>query len=128
MSEAPMSAKDRFGLFIMTKLRDRAIRTVDVLLAGEGKAPSIQQLQNELAALTKDQKDLIRRCVIDSVDDAVHDFLFALQEQTDDELGIAVLVDGENPAQLSDGLQGELFGEEGWMARFSKFGMPPEQA
>jgi hypothetical protein len=63
---------------------------------------------------------------VSSVDKAIHDFLFKLQEVADFEDDIQVLVDGENGAGLSDGIHGELFGEDGWQARYSKFGKPTE--
>jgi hypothetical protein len=36
--------------------------------------------------------------------------------------GIALLVDGKNLVELSDGLHGESLGADGWNARFSKYG------
>ena len=51
----------------------------------------------------------------------LHDFLFALQEAHDLERGIEVLVDGKNVAELSDGLQGEPCGGEGWIAKFARY-------
>ena len=64
---------------------------------------------------------MLREMVVDLVDTAVHDLLFAIQDPHDREPGIEVLVDGENVAAASDGLQGEPLGEGGWIERFSKF-------
>ena len=49
----------------------------------------------------------------------MHDLLFAFQEATDLEKGISINVNGINPAEVSDGLHGEIFGEDGWIAEFS---------
>ena len=118
---------DEFGQFLMIHLRDRGINHLDRLLAAQWKAPSLTNIQSELQALTTEQRALFRRAFINSLGSAIHDFLFALQEQTDCHDGrIAVTVAGENIATLSDGLQGELFTEKGWFARYSVYGEPPE--
>ena len=36
------------------------------------------------------------------------------------------MVDGKPVAELSDGLHGEIFGDEGWIVRFSKHPAPEE--
>jgi hypothetical protein len=51
----------------------------------------------------------------------MHDFLFAVQELSDAGQQFEIRVDGENVASLSDGLHGEIFTEEGWIATYSKF-------
>ena len=112
---------DKFGRFIISTLRDSAIDRFEGLARGRWKSPSSQQLQAELAALTDKQRQLVRRCVIACIDTAVHDHLFALCDAHDFKKGIAVTVDGKNPVELSDGLQGEPFGESGWIAHFSKY-------
>jgi len=45
-----------------------------------------------------------------------------LQEETYFDNRIVLTVDGRNVATISDGLQGEPYGENGWYARFSTYG------
>jgi hypothetical protein len=111
---------DKFGEFLITNFRDSAIDHVDGLLSAHNKAPDLQTLQADLQRLTDEQRAIVRRCVIESIDSGLHDFLFALQEEYDSEGSIKVTVDGESIAEVSDGLQGEPYGEMGWQARFSK--------
>ena len=119
---------DKFGRFLMEHFRDHAIDDVDTLLAAGWKAPGVQALQTELVGFTEEQRAVVRRCLITCVDGAIHAFLFKLQERSDFEDDLQVLVDGKNVAILSDGIHGEPFGEEGWQARFSKHGQSPDQA
>jgi hypothetical protein len=120
---------DEFGQFLMTNLRDQGIDSLDRLLAAQSKAPARAKIQHELQALTAEQRALVRRAFINSLDSAIHDFLFALQDETDRNDGnIAVTVAGQNIATMSDGLQGELFTEDGWFARYSTYGEPSENA
>ena len=115
---------DRFGAFVMANLRDKAIDFFDGLSCGRWKSARTQPLQAALAAMTFEQRAVVRRCVIAAVDAGLHDFLFALGEVHDRTKGIAVLVDGRNVAEQSDGLHGELFSDDGWFARHSRHGEP----
>jgi hypothetical protein len=121
-------ALDKFGEFVVAKLRDAAINHADAVLAARWKAPGLQVLQADLRKLTTEQRAIVRRCVIDAVDIGLHDFLFALQEEHDAGAEIAVLVDGQPVAAESDGLHGEPYSDEGWFARFSKHGRHPDEA
>ncbi len=85
------------------------------------EGPSLKNLQAELAKLTDEQRMVTRRCVVNCLDNALHDFLFALGEANDFDKGITLVFDGKNLAEISDGLHGEAFTDEGWIARFSEF-------
>ena len=121
-------ALDKFGEFVVAKLRDRAIDHADGLFAGRWKAPGLRALQADLRRLTAEQRAIVRRCVIAAVDSGLHDFLFALQQEHDAGGGVAVVVDGKPVAAESDGLHGEPYSDEGWFARFSKHGPHPDPA
>ena len=85
------------------------------------KAPALGRLVNGFAALSEEQRVFVRACVTRAVDATIHDLLFALSEENDFERRVRLLVDDENAAELSDGLQGEPYGGSGWIARFSVF-------
>jgi hypothetical protein len=112
----------------MENLRDRCLEHFELLAKGKWRAPSLQTLQAEVAELNEHQREIARRCIVASLDSAIHDFLFKLQEQADFENDIQVIVDGENVVPLSDGIHGEPYGDDGWQARFSKYGVRPDQA
>lgn len=119
---------DKFGAFLVAKLRDAAIDCADALLSAHSKAPGLQSLQADLSRLTAEQRAVVRRCVVDAIDGGIHDFLFALGEEYDNDSSIAIIVDGQNIAAQSDGLHGEPYIDEGWYARFSKHGASPDPA
>lgn len=116
-----MTPLDKFGQFVMRNLRDRAISQHLKLQAGEWRAPAIQELQAAVVGLPEETRRLLLRCIVDSIDTATHDFLFALQDAHDRKLGVELLVDRANVAEVSDGLQGELHGERGWIQRYSEY-------
>lgn len=119
---------DRFGEFIVTNLRDKAIEHYDMLEKGLLKAPGFQKLQKELGKFTPQQRDVVRRCVINTVDDGIYNFLYAIQELVDSENDIQIVVRGKIIAEISDGLHGESYAEDGWNCKFSNYGDVPEEA
>jgi hypothetical protein len=112
---------DKFGEFYVRNLRDKMLQDIDMLLSGSWKAPAVQNLQNKLAELPEDSRDLIREVAEHMVLTGMHDLLFALQEQADDDGSIRLTVDGVEVAKESDGMHGEIFSDEGWIARFSQY-------
>jgi hypothetical protein len=108
---------DKFGKFIVENLRDKGINFGELLLNGEWKAPALQNLQNELSKLSTHQKEIVKQAIISAFDSATHDFLLAVHARED----IQIKVDGENIVELSDGIHGEPYSEDGWYARFSKY-------
>jgi hypothetical protein len=112
---------DKFGEFYVRNLCDKMLQDIDMLLSGSWKAPAVLNLQNKLAELPEDSRDLIREVAEHMVVTGMHDFLFALQEQADDDGSIRLTVDGVEVAKESDGMHGEIFSDEGWIARFSQY-------
>ena len=116
-----MNTLDKFGKIIVENLRDKAIHQYHLLEEGKLKAPKLQELQSEINSLNSQQKKLIERVVMDALDVAMHDFLFAIQDCHDRDTGISILVDGENIAAESGMLNGEHIGAGGWIDKYSRF-------
>jgi hypothetical protein len=113
---------DKLGRFLMSNLRDSGIDFIDGLAEGRWKAPVLLPLQADVVALPEETRRLMRRAFVAGIDGAIHDFLFKLTETADFEQDIQLVVDGRDVVPLSDGLHGEPFGEDGWQARFSRYG------
>ncbi|MCR4415679.1 MAG: hypothetical protein NUV77_24975 [Thermoguttaceae bacterium] len=112
---------DKFGEFLVRHLRDKSLEYLQLMLEGRLRQPERQSLQSTVSSLTPDLKVAVCELVEDLLTNAMHDILFAFQEAHDNQTGIEIFVDGAPIAELSDGLHGEIFGEEGWIVRFSKF-------
>ena len=117
---------DKFGKFLMSNLRDNAISKLNTLFEGGSKAPALQELQNSLKSINDEEKEILKKAFTNSLDTGLHDFLFSLHESTENNEGIELIVNGKNVTELSDGLQGELFTEDGWLSKYSAFGEPSE--
>ncbi|MEW8078334.1 MAG: hypothetical protein AB2748_19045 [Candidatus Thiodiazotropha endolucinida] len=81
-------------------------------------------MSKQLSAFSEDEKDVIRNVVVSSIDDVIHNFLWML-EQHEEDINLYCSADeesgSENVNELSDGLSGELYTEDGWIAKFSKY-------
>ncbi len=127
-TRAARESVDAFGRFLMANLRDEALEYYDLLVRGHWRAPELAHLQGDLGALSARQRAILRRGVVATVDHAIHHFLLSLLEQDDDGEAIRVVVGEADVAALSEDLDGELYTADGWLARYSRFGEPPETA
>ena len=109
---------DKFGKFFVQSLRDRMFDDLEGYLSGSSKAPTVQKLQGHLSGFTDEQKQVLRDLVEELTTTGMHDLLFAISDSGGE---VRVLVDGQDVAKLSDGLHGEIFGDDGWITRFSKY-------
>ncbi|MBI9056213.1 hypothetical protein L3049_10045 [Labilibaculum sp. DW002] len=112
---------DTFGRFIIENLFDQGIRKFQRLSNEEIKTPSLLTLQQNLRTFNKNEIEIIQELIIEIMTSSTHDFLFAIQEQTDLDENIQMNVENENVADLSDGLHGEIFTESGWVKKYSAF-------
>ena len=113
---------DKFGQFITEKLRDNSIQFAEDVLEGNYKSQRLIELHQQLSSLDDNQKAVALAFVKRVVDVGIHDFLFALVERANSQDDISILVDGEDIIKSSDGLHGEAYTEDGWYARFSRYG------
>jgi hypothetical protein len=119
--DLPDDPLSKLGEMLIRSLRDKSIEQHDMLLAGKLRGKHLQNLQARVVALRPEHRALLREVVVDALDVALHDVLFALQDAHDRGLGIEVVVEGKNAAELSGMLQGEPLGPDGWISKFSKY-------
>src|SRR5262245_7886743 len=114
-------ALDLLGEFLMTKVRDETISDWKMIIDGRMKgdrAARVRRLIQDLSDQQVSVLDLLVRAVVDSV---LHQLLWGLEETND--IRISVTVDNQtiqNLNEVSDGLSGELYSDDGWIARFSR--------
>ena len=116
-----MNPIEKFGRLFVGSVRDTSLEYLQFMFDGKWKAPDLQPLQKKVCNLSPDMKAMVYELTEGLLTHAMHDLLFAFQESHDCDTGIEIMVDGQAIAGLSDGLHGEIFGEEGWIVRYSKF-------
>lgn len=104
-----------FGEKLMREVRDETISTLDMMIDGRMKGSTAQQVKEKISILNEEQLDIIKWLIPKITDIGLHNLLVMI-EQNDD---IKVLVKENDIKEISDGLDGELYTEDGWIERLS---------
>ena len=113
---------DKFGEFVIKNLLDQGIDKFKRLSNGEIEAPSLQGLQQDSQSFNAKDMEVVQRLIVEIMTSTTHDFLYALQERAELKEDIQITVDNNSITELSDGIQGELFSDNGWIKRYSSYG------
>lgn len=118
-------ALDKFGKVLVEKVRDEAIDVMCLVLRGQMNSQESKELYAEARFLSPEQINLVERFIRHTVDNTLHHFLWMIEQEDDVDL-VVYETDDKKPISLkeiSDGLCGEPYTEDGWIERFSQF--PP---
>jgi hypothetical protein len=115
-----LDALSHFGQILMAEVRDRAINDWEETLKGERKSARSKTNFQKLSTLKPEQQEVFRQILPQIVDSVLHHLLWILEENEDIELNVKTSVGFQNIAKISDGLTGEPFGKNGWIAMYSK--------
>lgn len=111
---------EEFGEVLMKSVREWVISNFERDLAGASK-----QTPKFFETLSVEQKDEIRTLVYETIDSTIHHFLFMLEHDTEDDHFDLIYKENEinclSLRDISDGLGGEPYTEEGWIQKFSKY-------
>ena len=116
-----MNTLDKFGKFFVQNTRDQALLDYEKIIANKWKAPALIELQNEVSKMDADSKKIMSEVIDRIIITTMFNFLVSIQQSHDINEGIEVICDGESIAEISDGLHGELFSDEGWIKKYSRY-------
>lgn len=105
-----------FGEILISEVRDRTIHGFDMRITGKMRDENSQKLFEEVQQLNNEQRQLIEKIIPQIVDLSIHNMLCMVDEHAN----IDVQIEEESISEISDGLAGELYTEDGWIQRFSK--------
>jgi hypothetical protein len=116
-------ALNSFGKVLIERARDETIEKWFTVLDGFAKAPDYVALFETYSKLDKDARTFVRSIVAQVVDSTLFNTLVMLEGERKLDLIWLDGVDAFHLREESDGLGGELFSEEGWIALNSRFGV-----
>ena len=119
-----MDELDEFGKEYIHQVRDRVITKYLMTKSGKMKSAECQSIHKQLLKLNPDQIKLVDQIVSDIIETQLHHCLFMFEASTTWAIvkkDSAKNVDLDHLTQVSDGLAGELYSDEGWIAKFSKY-------
>lgn len=113
-----MNTLDNFGKVYINQVRDNSLFLLDAIITGHMKDNKSQLLHNQLKNLSDKEIELIHQLSIYLIDNTLHNVLFLFEEYPEWKL---IDENQNNLAELSDGLSGELYTENGWIKKFSSY-------
>jgi hypothetical protein len=117
-------ALDKFGEFLIRRVRDESISDWKMILDGTMKGSHAEMIRQRLSSLSPASIAAVKAVIPGVIDTVLHHLLWGLEE--DKAIDIHVdLADGTRIADLSqksDGFPGELYTADGWIRRFSEAG------
>lgn len=115
-----MNDKDilnEFGVTLMASVRDRSISKLEQAQSGTLKGTSGKILSDSFTQFNNEQQKIIKKIIIEFIDNTIFNTLSMFEEEDNKK----ILVHGVDINEISDGLCGELFTEDGWISQFSKY-------
>ncbi len=109
-------ALNYFGEILIREVRDRTIEEFDMIVTGNMNDVGSQNLYKKIQQMSNEHQELIKEIIPQIVDLCLDNMLCMMDDYADD---INVKVDGENISEISDGLAGELYTEDGWIQQYS---------
>jgi chaperonin GroEL (HSP60 family) len=107
---------DNFGEIIMSNVVDPVFNLYDHDLKRSAKKETTEEeMQLLMSKLSQDDLEVIKKIVLSAIKTTTHYFLWQAEQKNLD-----IFFKDMNIAELSDGLTGELYLDDGWFARFSK--------
>jgi hypothetical protein len=115
---------DFFGEKLITKVRDYTLGDFDSIVRGKMKSDVARKLAEDVSSLDASAQNTLERVVCHMVDRALHNLLWMIDSNP--ELDVAYLADGQptHMKTVSDGLAGELYSDDGWIAKYSRCRSP----
>jgi hypothetical protein len=105
----------------MEEVRDDACRFMEMVLGGKMRDAASKQLYQAYKHIDEDSVEVLNQLVVSSIDACLVRFLNYFDKR---EIPLSIQHPSGEQADvraMSDGLVGELYGDSGWIARFSKF-------
>ncbi|STZ56295.1 Uncharacterised protein [Moraxella lacunata] len=112
-----MNTLSEFGKNLICNVRDPVLSDLEKLIDGQIKSEQDTLFHQRISQLSPDEILLLKELSTYLVDKTLHNLLFIF-ENSDNCL---ILSDDKNLAEISDGLCGELYTDDGWIGKFSQY-------
>lgn len=107
---------DEFGSSLISDVRDRTLKTLKKMFSGKMNSSTAKKIQSLLEGLDATQLENVEQILSYAVDESLFNMLNLIESDPN----IKLLYSDEDLTELSDGLAGELFADDGWISKFSK--------
>lgn len=112
---------ENFGETYISETRDIVFRQFIKTINNQMKSEFDKKLFSIFQNTTEEEKKQLCNCVLSVIDSSLHHFLWMIEQSDDFDL-IAKTDEGNiSLKEVSDGLCGELYTEDGWISKYSKY-------
>jgi len=112
------AALDRIGELLVKQVRDPSIDDIRNVLLGQTGGDDAEAVRKALAGVEAEALARFVAVIPELVDQVVHNLCVMLEEDEDLDLVLKTSAGDVAACEESDGLAGELYGENGWLAQF----------
>ncbi|MDB5123562.1 MAG: hypothetical protein JWP94_1691 [Mucilaginibacter sp.] len=117
-----MEKLESLGKEIIENLRDLSIEEYLAIKKGSLKSRDAQNIYKIFSSVNKKDQDKIDKIVFNVIDRVLHNALWMFEQSKDFTITDKNLISpNEDIVEESDGLSGELYSEDGWIEKYSKF-------
>jgi hypothetical protein len=110
---------DYFGKILMSDVRDETITSWDMIVNGKMKGITAQQVKEKLTCFSEEQKEVLNWLIPKITDTCLHNLLVMIEQSNKVKVSVNDGQTNIEVKQISDGLECELYTEDGWIKRFS---------
>jgi hypothetical protein len=113
-------ALDFFGQILIERIRDEAIDDWERIFQGKTRDSESKKIFETISTFSPEQVQFILNLFPKIVDTTLHHLLWTFEQE--ENMNISVRAEENayfNIRDISDGLAGELYTEDGWISRFS---------
>ena len=108
---------DEFGKILITEVRDGTIDSMNKMIDGTMKGTIAKLIRKKIAILNNEQIEILKWLIPEIVDFSLDSMLFMFEGHPD----LQLVFQGVDLKEVSDGLSGELYTEDGWIQKFSEY-------
>ncbi len=108
---------NKFGKILITEVRDGTIDSMNKMIDGTMKGTTAKLIRKKISILDKEQIEVLKWLIPEIVDCSLDNMLFMFEGHPD----LQLVFQGVDLKEVSDGLAGELYTEDGWIQKFSEY-------
>ena len=108
---------DEFGKILITEVRDGTIDSMNKMIDGTMKGTTAKLIRKKIAILNEEQIEVLKELILEIVDCSLDSMLFMIEGDPE----LQLIFQGVDLKEVSDGLSGELYTEDGWIQKFSEY-------
>ncbi|OOM72223.1 hypothetical protein [Clostridium sp. BL-8] len=110
---------NEYGKILISDVRDRTIHSMDMMLSGKMNGVTAKRILEKVSSFSESQLESLKWLIPKIVDLSLHNMLVMIEENDEINVEISAGDVSNNIKEVSDGLPGELYTEDGWIMKYS---------